>query len=662
MDSINSLVNTWLLGETVEGDNGCQVQSSTLQGDEFAITYSLPPRSFVPVAPAGWPTPGNPNPAFDFSPGNLANIDHIVVLTMENRSFDQMLGYLSLPPEKGGMGRSEVDGLKGTEFNVLNGKKCPSFAVQPQQTIFTPDPPHSHEPVAQAINGGKMDGFVQSYAEDHGPVAGPNIMGYHTGQNVPVYDALARDFAICHRWFAPHPGPTFCNRFYELTGRLNIRPVLPPDRRPEDPQGIWEFDNSSPLRPVFTDTIFDHLPPGVSWKYFENAYCFLRFFQKYTFNNTKITAHGSPDFVNTNIVSFDDPVFGFVNLARNGALPNVSFIDPHFIELPPNGNCDGPPADVKDGQAFVETVVNAVVSSPLWPKTMLIIIYDEHGGFYDHVPPPQAAKVSPESLDTYGVRIPAFVISPWVKAGAVFGHDDVVVTGPGRGSSHAATSPSATSPLRSLHFDSTSILKTIVRRFMSLNPPYMGARYEAANDLSVIVESQMRSPQFLPFIVYNLLYAASGKRLEVQNGGLQQSDPNGDDAQLFSFEDAGGGFVYLRTRTGRLYVTADATLGIKQDVKYPPAGGSAAHNPDSQKWKFTASSPLLTQRNNLTVSNAAFPGKVLLPTGGSTASGAAVVLGDPQPSQGVLNAANAWQVTSPRLGDPQVVVKAPVSA
>jgi phospholipase C len=103
-----------------------------------------------------------------------------------------------------------------------------------------------------------MDGFVQSYADEHGPGVAPRIMGYYTAANVPVYDALARDFAIGHRWFAAHPGPTFCNRFYELRGRLNI-----------DTDGYWELSNSSPLRPVFTPTIFDHLSEqNVSWKYF----------------------------------------------------------------------------------------------------------------------------------------------------------------------------------------------------------------------------------------------------------------------------------------------------------------------------------------------------------------------------------------------------------
>ena len=88
---------------------------------------------------------------------------------------------------------------------------------------------------------------------------------------------------------------------------------------------------------------------------------------------------------------------------------------------PPGANADGAPADVKDGQAFVRQVVEAVVASPAWDSTLLVIVYDEHGGFYDHVPPSAAAKVSPElPIDTHGVRVPSFLISPWVGVGAVF--------------------------------------------------------------------------------------------------------------------------------------------------------------------------------------------------------------------------------------------------
>ena len=134
------------------------------------------------------------------------------------------------------MGRPDVDGLTGGESNPYRGTDYPVFPLT--STYFSPDPPHGHEPVSMPSNNGQMDGFVHSYADAHGAAAAGQIMGYHTGATVPQYDALARDFALGHRWFSSHPGPTFCNRFYELTGRLNL-----------DTRGFWEFDNSSPLRP-----------------------------------------------------------------------------------------------------------------------------------------------------------------------------------------------------------------------------------------------------------------------------------------------------------------------------------------------------------------------------------------------------------------------------
>jgi hypothetical protein len=529
----------------------------------------------------------------------------------------------------GGLARQDVDGLKGGEFNMLNGQKCPLFPFRAGETIFAPDPPHDTEPVLLAINGGKMDGFAQSYANLRGNAVGPNIMGYHTAATVPVYDALARDFAIGHRWFAPHPGPTFCNRFYELTGRLNI-----------DPWGFWEYSNSSPLRPVFTDTIFDKLSEqGVSWTYFEHYYCFLRFFERHTYDAT-------------NVASFDDPIFGFEALAKGGKLPSVCFIDPHFVELPPDGNCDGPPADVKEGQKLVKRVVEAVVASPNWDKTLLIITCDEHGGFFDHVPPPPAAKVAPELVDTYGVRVPAFVVTPWVQGGSVFGHDGL--------------------PTQALYFDHTSILKTVARRFMSRNPPYMGPRYAAAHDLSEVLGNTMRPSEFRPFIAYNLAYGT--QNLAVQGASVAAGAPivqnpaDKNPEQEFRFEDAGDGFFFIRTLAGNMYLTVDMPAGanagpgtmlrVKQDVKYP-VSGATPRDRNLQRWKLFAGTSAILGQNDFTISCAAVPSKVLQPLGNSGSRGTAIVIADPSPTLSVHQLRNPWHVTSPLLGSGGTVLAPP---
>jgi phospholipase C len=205
----------------------------------------------------------------------------------------------------------------------------------------------------------------------------------------------------------------------------------------------------STFAPLATRTIVDHLTDqGVSWHYYEHGYCFLRLFERYTVDNKFI-------------VDARDPAKGFFAAARAGTLPAVSFIDPDFIDVPP-GNDDHPPADIAAGQRLVAEIVRALIEGPLWSKTLLIITYDEHGGFFDHVAPPQAPAVS--GVDRYGPRVPAFVVSPWVDRGKA---TDIV-------------------------FDHTSIIKTIARRFLSAHPPDLGERVAAANDVSMVLRPSAR--------------------------------------------------------------------------------------------------------------------------------------------------------------------------
>jgi len=645
-DKLNEHVNGWLLGGVISGTPNRSFVTGVSHdpgSDTVRIDYNGP--RYTPPEPFDWPT------GIDFSSGALSNIEHIVVVTKENHSFDSMLGYLSLPVIARGQGRTDVDGLKGDEFNMLAGRLCSSFAFEPEDTIFSPNPPQDSQRTLWEVDGGRMGGFVEAFADENGINVAPRIMGYYTATNVPVYDALSRDFAICQRWFAPHPGPTFPNRFYELTGWLNMTP-----------DGLWvsdnttplpELDYSSPKLPAVMTTIFDHLPDNVTWRYFEQGYCFLRLFADYTFDSE-------------HIVSLNDPEIGFYALAKRGELPNVSFIDPHFIDWPPDATCDEPPSDVRDGQQFVRKIVEAVVCSPNWEKTMLIITYDEHGGFFDHVPPPRAAKVRAEAVDTYGVRVPTFVISPWIRGGSVFGHDGPVATPPGPVESIARTAETAAAAhapggaLAALHFDHTSILKTIARTFLSDNPPFLGKRYAEARDLSSIMLNEPRTSEFRPFVPYTLVYSKSGKALEVEHGGfsagtkLWQNNPDAtDEAQLFRFEDASDGSWYLRTHTGDMYVTADGTATIVQERKYPADGASG--DPDSQHWLVTTG---ITPGSGFTIRNAASTEKTLQPVDNSQNAGAAVTLGDPGGAVGV-HVPNAWRITSPLLPDPGIHVAHP---
>ncbi len=426
---LNRHLSEWLLGKDTA------VVGAWCDGSRLLIDYlggeQRPPIPETPQAP--------------LQPGRLANIDHIVVLMMENRSFDHMLGYLRKEGDADGRIRSDIEGLRGNEANTYNGVDYPSFPLP--TTLFIEDPCHGFSCVKEQVNWdqtdpplGRMDGFVSSFAKkfaENGTDPG-KVMGYYRAHQVPVFDVLAREFMVCDHWFCSHPGPTFPNRFYQVTGRLS--------RNAGNRFDVGNPKLSGGTRLADDKTIFEHLSAaGVSWRYYEHGYGFLRLFDRYVFDND-------------HVVDARDSEYGFYAAARNGSLPAVTFIDPDFIDVPPGAD-DHPPTDIGHGQRLVGEVVNALMAGPGWDKTLLIITYDEHGGFFDHVSPPKAPLISgaetTEGMDRYGPRVPALVVSPWVERGSV----------------------------TKTTFDHTTILKTIAKRFLPNNPPDMGERMAQANDL-----------------------------------------------------------------------------------------------------------------------------------------------------------------------------------
>ena len=403
---------------------------------------------YRPPHPITFPLPRPPlGPTV--SEGNLSNIHHIVVLMMENRSFDHMLGYLS---REGG--RSDIEGLKWendsnrTQFNYYDGRfYYPNRLIDTH--LFNPEsigPDHSFDSVlTQMIDN--MGHFVSDYAskkiKDNDPAQLSQVMGYYTGEQLPTYDLLAREFAVCDHWFCSHPGPTWPNRFVTLTGDLNLDSYGEPEVNTPD---------YADFTPSEATTLFDLLTSRkVGWQYFEQRVSTMRAYTKYTF-----------DLVN--VLEYSDPVQGFAPSVRAG-LKEVTFIDPLFGDLPaginsPQDNDDAPPSDLKDGQAFVMQVCNTLFnprSNPTgWQTTMLVIVYDEHGGFYDHVQPPSSpVPLAGQTSGKLGPRVPAFVVSPYTPAGLVL--KDV--------------------------FDHSSIAATILNRFCAPHPPFMSARVSAARDL-----------------------------------------------------------------------------------------------------------------------------------------------------------------------------------
>lgn len=376
---------------------------------------------------------------------NLHKIDHVVVLMLENRSFDHILGYLKLEA-----GRREVDGLTRSMSNVHNKKK---YAVRHlESTKFEQDPGHEEKDVAEQL-GNKNGGFVSNFAGHYPAESDPGkIMGYYNAADLPVYDHLARHFCICDRWFCSVPGSTWPNRLYALAGNAD-----------------GSKDNK-PI-PLYSKTSFvRHLEAkGVSWRWYSHDFQTLRSVdEKYR------TGYGQNFFKveeNTMLETED-----FLDHCAAGDLAAVSWIDPNLVGLTAfAANDDHPPAEVMAAQNLVLTLFSALIASPAWKKTLFIITYDEHGGFYDHVTPPAAADDDP-NFRSYGVRVPALIVSPWVIPGSV---------------SHTV-------------FDHTSIIKTILVRFCQEadgSIPNVGARVASANhvgDLLTLPRPRPTTARTLP--------------------------------------------------------------------------------------------------------------------------------------------------------------------
>jgi phospholipase C len=301
-------------------------------------------------------------------------------------------------------------------------------------------PHHEHDHVVAQVAGGTMRGFAGDFISRFPNVDPQFAMQFYTDEHVPVFDALAATYTICDRWFCSHPGPTQPNRFCTLSGHT---PVV----------DNFAFDDPI-LGYLRMPTLFDVLTgAGIDWVYYEGDIGFLRTYDRYRLDDE-------------HVIPFDDPADGFLRRAELGLLPPVTFIDPNFTDIPPAkaANDDHAPADLRQGQRLIRDIHDALTGSVHWSRTLFVVTYDEHGGFYDHVAPPgtppsdqpQAVPpVHPTGDSFFGPRVPTFAISPFV--------------GPGR--------------VDSTVFDHTSIAATILRRFVGEIPPELGPRPATANHL-----------------------------------------------------------------------------------------------------------------------------------------------------------------------------------
>ncbi|MGB9186095.1 MAG: alkaline phosphatase family protein [Solirubrobacteraceae bacterium] len=408
------------------------------------------------------PTATVPAPT-DAAAGRLTGIDHIVVLMLENRSFDHMLGYLSLPAAEGGGGRTDIDGLTGPDdnFNEYDGKSYASHHLD--RTAFSgeaEDPDHSGKSVDEQLSNGG-GGFVANFARisaqraNSAKVAAPDpglVMGYYDADDLPVYDHLAREYCVVDRWFSSVPGATWPNRLYSLTGQAagTRDDVTPP---------LYSL-------PSFVRYLDDH---QVDWRWYSFDPGTLRAADA----AYRLSHHDRFAYVDARKLATAERAVGdlmeegpsFLDDVADAKLPAVSWIDPRFKDLRvlgPDSNDDHPPSDVLAGQDLVLTIYHALSSSPAWARTLFVITYDEHGGFYDHVSPPAAADDHPD-FRRLGVRVPALIVSPLVAPG----------------------SSSTTLLGADFHFDHTSLMKTILARFCVRDGqiPAMTARVQAADHL-----------------------------------------------------------------------------------------------------------------------------------------------------------------------------------
>src|SRR5262245_9216786 len=391
-----------------------------------------------------------PDPAAE----RLRSLQHIVVVMMENRSFDHMLGYLSLE------GMQQVDGLTGTEFNmdadanVINVHAFDADATtvqRPGEALQKRlDPDHSPAGVRKQVGAGytqggpAMGGFVRSFIESR--KAADNVgkdlwsvpLGFYTSKDVPVYDHLARQYCVCDRWHASIPGDTWPNRLYATTGTKGDKVSA---------TGLWKsFTDATPLRrlrsmPLYDVPAFTRQLAAKQWRWYSHDPGTLRLVDARYRDLAKPMRDNFAFFdkraVDWLVKRLEDPIVSgasFLDDAARGTLPQVSWIDPNFVDLSvleANSNDDHPPSDIRSGQSFVLDIYEALLNSPGWENTLLIVTYDEHGGFFDHVEPPPLPpqdEARPE-LTTYGVRVPALIAGPRVQRQVLHDPDGAATTG-----------------------------------------------------------------------------------------------------------------------------------------------------------------------------------------------------------------------------------------
>jgi phospholipase C len=436
-----------------------------------------------------------PEPRHAIGTDQLPQIEHIVILMMENHSYDNYLGMLDgrgdgLPRDAQGVPSATNKASDGTAIQIRHFEGTRQKAGVPTQTWNA-----SHI----QWDEGECDGFVRSIEQTLPGLDTSVAMTYWDEKDLPFYYGLAQTFPLATRWFSSCLGPTFPNRRFLISGTAN---GLIDDL----PYGMVDYPASG--------TIFDLLSAhGISWANYHHVspvranwrllsrsspVNFLRvlgtllaatFPQLIPALESKIqTTAGLYPLGLLRSINHLRPISQFWQAARTGKLPAVTIVDPDFATCSEEN-----PQDIQVGEAFAAKVINAVMTGRGWPKTLLIWLYDEHGGYYDHVEPPpavepddvpghsilernpvlrlllsftvyakklQAADAGPTTYDRLGFRVPAVIVSPYARpehvTSTVYDHTSVLKLIERKWNLPPLTrrDAAATDPLDALDFDS----------------------------------------------------------------------------------------------------------------------------------------------------------------------------------------------------------------
>jgi phospholipase C len=322
-------------------------------------------------------------------------IEHVVVLMLENHSFDQMLGGLA----------SEI-GFDGVDPSAprsnLDKDNRPYFQAPTTAASISPDPKHEKDNVLRQLDKNN-GGFVLDYSlayPDTTPDQRQQIMNYYAPGALPVLHELARRFAVCDRWFSSVPGPTWTNRFFVHSG-TSLGRVTMPGGLFNGPLLFLGYDQ---------DTLYDRLNDrGLDWRiYFSDV------------PHSLVLSHQRrPE----NALRHRPMAEFYADAADTShPFPAYSFIEPRYYW--PNQNDDHPPHPTARAEQLIADVYNTLrQNETLWRSTLLVVLYDEHGGFFDHVAPPAAVPPDQHSeeytFDRLGVRVPAVLVSPWIDPAVV---------------------------------------------------------------------------------------------------------------------------------------------------------------------------------------------------------------------------------------------------